>query len=89
MDEWERVHLEIVSKMVREPVAGSRHVQRQTLKGWCGGYEGDVLDAAIDDLISIGLVREKARGTVTLESLQDGKRFLERFDEDGDYAWFY
>ncbi|ERH13236.1 MAG: hypothetical protein J07HB67_02274 [halophilic archaeon J07HB67] len=75
--------------MVREPVAGSRHVQRQTSKRWCGGYEGDVLDAAIDDLVSIGLVREKGRGTVTLKSVQDGKRFLERFDSDDEYVWFY
>jgi hypothetical protein len=48
-----------------------------------------VLDAAIDDLVSIGLVREKGRGTVTLKSVQDGKRFLERFDSDDEYVWFY
>ena len=89
MDEWQNVHLEIVSKMVRERVVGSRHVQRQTLRGWCSGHEGDVLAEAIDDLIAVGLVREKGRGTVTLRSLRDGKRFLERFDEDDEYVWFY
>lgn len=88
MDEWKDIHLSLVSKMVREPVAGKRHVQRQTLKGWCGRYEGDRLDEAIDDLVAVGLVREKARGTVTLRSVQAGKQFLEQHD-DGEYSWFY
>jgi hypothetical protein len=39
--------------------------------------------------VAIGLVREKGRGTVTLETVQDGKRFLEQFDEDDEYTWFY
>jgi hypothetical protein len=64
MSGWNDIHLEIVSTMVREPVAGKRHVQRQTLKGWCSGYGGKALDDAIDDLVAIGLVREKGRGTV-------------------------
>lgn len=89
MSGWNDIHLEIVSTMVREPVVGSRHVQRQTLKGWCSGYGGKALDDAIDDLVAIGLVREKGRGTVTLETVQDGKRFLEQFDEDDEYTWFY
>ncbi|WP_049893937.1 hypothetical protein [Salinarchaeum sp. Harcht-Bsk1] len=89
MESWNDTHLQVVSTMVREPVAKTRHVQRQTLKGWCGGYDGDQLDEAIDDLVAIGLVREKGRGTITLRSVQAGKRFLEKHDEGGDYVWFY
>lgn len=89
MSSWDDVHLAVVSTMVREPVAGGRHVQRQTLKSWCGGYSGAELDEAIDDLIASGLVREKGRGTVTLRSVRAGRTFLERFDEDGAYTWYY
>jgi len=89
MESWNDAHLQVVSTMVREPVANTRHVQRQTLKGWCGGFDGDELDEAIDDLVAIGLVREKGRGTITLRSVQAGKQFLEAHDEEGDYVWFY
>lgn len=89
MDSWNDTHLQVVSTMVREPVANSRHVQRQTLKSWCGGYDGDSLDEAIGDLVAIGLVREKGRGTITLRSVQAGKQFLEEHDDDDDYVWFY
>ncbi len=89
MASWNDVHLQVISTMVREPVTGSRHVQRQTLKNWCGGYDGDDLDKAIDDLIKTGLIREKGRGTITLRSVQIGKRFLEQYDENDDYIWHY
>jgi len=75
MSSWRKEHLEIVSTMVRVPVVGTHHKQRQTIKGWCGRFDGDVLDDAIDDLISAGIVREKGRGTITLRSVQVGKQF--------------
>lgn len=89
MSGWEKVHLEIVSKMVRSKVAGAHHKQRDTIKGWCGGYDGDVIDEAIDELVAAGLIREKRRGTITLRSIGDGKNFLQNNDENGDYTWFY
>lgn len=89
MGSWNDTHLQVVSTMVREPVAGSRHVQRQTLKNWCGGYDGNKLDQAIDDLIAIGLIREKGRGTVTLRSVTAGKKFLDQHDDNDDYVWHY
>lgn len=81
--------MEVVATMVNEPVAGSRHVQRQTLKGWCTGYDGETLDEAIDQLIAVGLIREKGRDTVTLRSVRDGKQFLRAFDDDDEYTWYY
>ena len=89
MSNWTEAHLEVVATMVSEPVAGGRHVQRQTLKGWCTGHGGKTLDSAIDDLITIGLIREKGRDTVTLRSVQDGKDFLQKFDDDDKYTWYY
>lgn len=86
MSEWQEQHLEIVSTMIRSGVAQSKHVQKQTLKGWCGGFEGDILDDAIEDLIAVGLIREKGRGTITLRSIQAGERFIEQHDENGDYT---
>lgn len=89
MSGWNDTHLQVVSTMVREPVSGKRHVQRQTLKSWCGGYDGSKLDQAIDDLVAIGLILEKGRGTITLRSVQAGKQFLQKHDDDEDYTWFY
>lgn len=89
MDSWTDVHLQVISTMVREPVTGSRHVQRQTIKGWCGGHDGAELDDAIDDLIAIGLIREKGRGTITLRSVSAGKKFLREHDDEDDYVWHY
>lgn len=82
-----KVHLEVVSTMVRSGVTGGKHKQRQTIKGWCGGFDGDTLDDAIDELISDGLIREKGRGTITLRSMPAGQKFLEKHDDDGDYTW--
>jgi len=80
--------LEIVSTMVRSGVTGGKHVQRQTVKNWCGGYDGDVLDDVIDDLINQGLIREKGRGTITLSSMRAGKDYIRENDDGGNYTWY-
>lgn len=89
MSEWTDAHLEVVSTMLRSRVVGAHHKQRETILGWCGGFEGDVLDEAIDELVAAGLVREKGRGTITLRSIPDAKQFLKNNDEEDDYVWFY
>jgi len=81
-------HLEIVSTMVRSNVRGAHHKQRQTIKSWCGGFDGDKLDDAIDDLIKQGVILEKGRGTITLRSMQAGKDYIRKNDDDGDYTWY-
>jgi len=89
MSSWNDTHLEVVSTMLRAKVAGGHHKQRQTIKGWCSGYDGDALDDAIDDLVNAGILREKGRGTITLRSVPVGERFLKQHDDDDDYIWFY
>lgn len=89
MSEYTGAHLKVVSVMFRKRITGAHHKQRQTIKGWCSPYEGDILDAAIDDLITDGMIHEKGRGTIQLSSLQAGENFLKRHDTDGEYTWFY
>jgi hypothetical protein len=89
MSNWSDPHLEVVSTMVRIPIAGGHHKQRQTVKGYCSGFDGDVLDDAIDDLVAAGIIREKGRDTITLRSVQTGKDFLRKHDTDDDYSWYY
>jgi hypothetical protein len=89
MSAWSDPHLAVVSTMVRVPVAGGHHKQRQTIKNWCGGYDGDVLDDAIDDLVAARIIREKGRGTITLRSKDTGEDFLRKHDTDDDYSWYY
>lgn len=86
--DWKKSHLEIVAKMVRVPVVGSHHKQRDTIKQWCN-FDGDVIEQAMDDLVAKGILQETARGTVKLVSVSKAKRFLEENDDDDSYCWFY
>jgi hypothetical protein len=90
MSDWKTVHLTVIAKMVREPVVGTHHKQKDTIKGWCGGFDGDVVDAAIDDLLTdpTAPLREKGRGTIQLTSVADAKAFLEEHDDDDEFVWF-
>lgn len=90
MSEWKTVHLTVVAKMVRVPVVGSHHKQKDTINGWCGGFDGDVVDDAIDDLVTdpTAPLQEKGRGTIQLTSVADAKEFLEQHDDDDEFTWF-
>lgn len=90
MGEYGKAHLAVLAKMVREPVVGKHHKQRQTIIRWCGEYDGDVLNAAIDDLITdpTAPLYEKGRKTITLSSVHEAKEFIKEHDEDGDFSWF-
>lgn len=89
MTEWNASHVEILAKMVRVPVTGSHHKQRDTIKGWVD-LDGDVFEEALDDLVTdpSAPVQQKARGTVTLTSVHETKEFIEEHDEDGEYTWY-
>jgi hypothetical protein len=89
MSKWNTSHLAILAKMVREPVYGQHHKQRDTIKNWVD-LEGDVFEQAMDDLVTDtdAPVMEKARGTVTLTSVHEAKEFIEEHDHDGDYTWY-
>lgn len=86
--DWKDTHLEVVSKTVRARVVGKHHKQRDTIKRWCSGYDGDVIDSAIDDLLAEGVLQRKRSNTVQLVSIQAGKDFIRENDEDGDYSWY-
>lgn len=90
MSDWEQAHVEVVANMVRVPVVGSHHKQKQTIVGWCGGYDGDVVKQAIDDLIASpeAPVREKGRGTITLTSVHEAKDFIRENDDENEFAWY-
>jgi hypothetical protein len=82
-------HLEVVAKMVRAPVTGGHHKQRDTIKNnWCSGYDGDVIDEAIDDLVAEGILIETARDTIKLRSVKTAKEFIKEHDREGDYTWY-
>jgi len=85
---WKDTHLEIVSKLVRSRVTGSHHKQRDTIKGWCSGYDGDVIDSALDDLLAKGVLQQYRSNTLQLISIQKGKEFIRENDDDGDYTWY-
>ena len=89
MTTWKPSHLEIVAKMVRAKVTGKHHKQADTIKGWAN-LDGNVFDSALDDLISDpeGPVQQKGRGTIQLTSISDGKDFIEKYDNEGDYSWY-
>jgi len=89
MTEWTPSHVEIVAKMVRKPVVGNHHKQRDTIKRWVD-LDGDVFEKALDDLITdpSGPVHEKGRGTVQLTSVRDAKEFIKANDEEGEYTWY-
>ncbi|MCG1004347.1 hypothetical protein LQ368_12980 [Halobacterium noricense] len=89
MTQWNSSHVEILAKMVRPPVYGDHHKQRDTIKDWAD-LEGDIFEDAMDDLIADpeAPVMEKARGTVTLTSVHDTKEFIREHDEDGEYTWY-
>ena len=76
--------------MVRVPVVGFHHKQKDTIKGWCGDFDGDVVDDAIDDLVTdpTAPLQEKGRGTIQLTSVADAKEFLEQHDDDDEFTWF-
>lgn len=76
--------------MLRAKVVKSHHKQRQTIIGWCSGYDGDVLNDAIDELVkdSDAPVYEKGRGTITLRSVSEAKEFIREHDDDGDFTWY-
>lgn len=90
MTDWKEVHVTVVAKMVRVPVVGSHHKQKQTVVGWCGGYDGDAVKDAIDDLVTdpTAPLHEKGRGTITLTSVGEAKDFIEENDESGEYSWY-
>lgn len=90
MGHWETSHLTIIAKMLRRKVVKSHHKQRQTVIGWCSGYDGDVLQEAIDDLVTDpnAPVYEKGRGTITLRSIHEAKEFLQKHDEDDEFTWY-
>lgn len=86
--DWEDAHLQIVAKMVRVPVNGSNHKQRDTIKNWCGGYDGDVVDGAIDDLLAKGILQRYRSNTIQLVSVSIGEEFIKENDDNGDYTWY-
>lgn len=90
MTDWEQVHVAVVANMVRVPVTGSHHKQKQTIVGWCGGYEGDTVKQAIDDLVTDpqAPVHEKGRRTITLTSVQAAKDFIRENDDEDEYTWY-
>lgn len=90
MSDWKDVHVAVVAKMVRVPVVGSHHKQKQTVVGWCGSYDGDVVKDAIDDLVTDpqAPLREKGRGTIQLTSVKMAKEFIRDNDDSGDYDWY-
>lgn len=90
MGEYGQAHLAVLAKMVREPVVGKHHKQRQTIIKWCGQYDGSTIDAAIDDLVKdpSSPVYEKGRGTITLRDLHEAKEMIEEHDEEGEFSWF-
>lgn len=90
MTTWKTQHLEVIAKMVRPPVVKSHHKQRQTIIGWCNGFDGDVLSDAIDDLVTdpSAPVYETGRDTIYLESVHAAKDFLEEHDDEDEYTWF-
>lgn len=89
MSVWNSSHVEILAKMVRVPITGKHHKQRDTIKGWVD-LEGDVFEDAMDDLVTDpnAPVREKGRGTVTLTSVQETKEFIRQYDEEEEYTWY-
>jgi hypothetical protein len=89
MTQWNASHVEILAKMVRAPVRGSHHKQRDTIKDWAN-LEGDIFESAMDDLVKDpdAPVMEKARGTVTLTSVHEAKEFIREHDDDGEYSWY-
>jgi hypothetical protein len=89
MTSWDTSHVEIVAKMVRVPVTGSHHKQRDTIKGWVD-LEGDTFESAMDDLCASvdAPVQETARQTVKLTSVHEAKEFIRKHDADDEYSWF-
>jgi hypothetical protein len=89
MSEWNTSHLEILAKMVRVPVFGDHHKQRDTIKGWVD-VDGDVFEEAMDDLTTKpeAPVHETAKGTVQLTSVHEAKEFIRKHDEDDEYSWY-
>lgn len=85
---WSGAHVAVVAKMVRYPVTGSVHKQRDTIKNWCSGYDGDVIDAAIDDLLAKAVLQQYRSNTIQLVSVSEAKEFIEENDESGDYSWY-
>lgn len=90
MPDWTDRHLAIIAKMVRATVTGSHHKQRDTIKGWIGGFDGDEIDAAMDDLIADpnAPILEKGRGTISFTSSHDAKAFIENHDEEATDTWY-
>lgn len=89
MSKWNASHVEILAKMVREPIVGSHHKQTDTIKDWVD-LDGDVFESAMNDLVTdpTAPVRKKGRGTVTLTSVHEAKEFIREHDEEGDYTWY-
>lgn len=87
-DEVSDAKIEIVAKMVRKSVIGSHHKQRDTIKKWCGGFDGDILEEAIDELVRERVIHEKGRGTIHLPDQKRGKEYLEEHGEDDEFFWF-
>lgn len=89
MTEWNTSHLDILAKMVRVPVYGDHHKQRDTIKGWVD-LEGDVFEEAMDELSTDPKVpvHETAKGTVKLTSVHDTKEFIREHDKENKYSWY-
>lgn len=88
MSDWKTVHLTVVAKTMPVPVVGTHHKQKNN-QGMVGGFDGDVVNDAIDDHITdpTAAVQEKGRGTIQLTSVADAKEFLEQHDDD-EFTWF-
>lgn len=89
MTDWSSEHLEILAKMVRVPVTGSHHKQRDTIKGWVG-LDGDTFDRAMDELVKrpAAPVVQTARDTVKLTSVHETKEFIREHDDNGQFSWY-
>ncbi len=75
--------------MVRVPVTGAHHKQRDTIHGWVD-VPGDEFTEAMDDLVKRpeAPVVQTARDTVKLTSVHEAKEFIEQHDTDGQFSWY-
>jgi len=84
--EWS---LRITKRLVSKGVAKSHHKQPQTIAGWFATHDRGKVKDVLDDMVADSdtpLVR-KGRGTVTLLSIQDGKRYLEDNGRQPPSTW--
>lgn len=81
--------LRITSALVKKGVGKSHHKQPQTICGWFAVHDRGTVSGVLDDMVAdtdVPLMR-KGRGTVTLRSIQAGKRYLEEHGRDPPSDW--